>query len=214
MKRAILADDHAMMLEGLAAILQTECEIVATAENGRTLIEKAEQLQPDLIVLDISMPDMNGIEAARRLSTSVPTAKLLFVTQRLDSSYVRAAFDAGAFGYVAKQSAGKELREAVRLVLSNCYYVTPLVAPNDPDAASLRSSRTNPAEMFGARLTPRQREVLQLIAEGKATKEIASALNISAKTVEFHRNGLMNELGLRTTAQLTRYAITHGIVSD
>ena len=136
------------------------------------------------------------------------------MTQQLDPSYIRGAFDAGAFGYVAKQSAGNELREAVRLVLSNRYYVTPLAAPKDPNAAALRSARTNPAEMFGAKLTPRQREVLQLIAEGKATKEIASALSISAKTVEFHRNGLMNELGLRTTAQLTRYAITHGIVSD
>jgi DNA-binding NarL/FixJ family response regulator len=116
-------------------------------------------------------------------------------------------------GYVSKQSAGDELREAVRLAMKGQFYVTPLAAPKDSQPAPVLGGRSNPAEFFGVRLTPRQRDVLQLIAEGKTTKEISSALSISGKTVEFHRNGLMNELGLRTTAELTRYAINHGIVS-
>jgi DNA-binding NarL/FixJ family response regulator len=214
MKRVVLADDHAMMLEGITSILQADCEVVGTAANGRALIEMAVRLKPDLIVLDVSLPLLNGIEAARRIAKILPAVKLVFVTQQLDSAYIRAAFESGAAGYVAKQSAGKELREAIRLAFLNRYYVTPLATAKEPEKALLRNLRTNPADMFGGQLTPRQREVLQLIAEGKTIKEISSALNISGKTVEFHRNGLMNELGLRTTAELTRYAMTHGIIGD
>lgn len=212
-KRLLLADDHPLMLEGLVGILQPEFEIAGVATNGRMLMELAERLKPDLIVLDISMPELNGIEAARRLSKSLPSAKVVFVTQQLDPSYVRAAFEAGAMGYVAKQSAASELRQAVRLALANRYYVTPLAAPRELGPVPC-SSRSNPAEMFGARLTPRQRDVLQLVAEGKSTKEISATLKISSKTVEFHRTGLMNELGLHSIAELTRYALLHGIVSE
>jgi DNA-binding NarL/FixJ family response regulator len=208
-KRLLLADDHAMMLEGLTRLLANEFDVVGTATDGRMLLAEAERLRPDVIVLDVGMPEMNGIEAARRLAKILPSAKVVFITQQLDPAYLHAAFSAGAKGYVAKQSAANELVQAIRLALKDRYYVTPLVAQD------LRfGSSTNPAEMFGAELTPRQREVLQLVAEGKSTKEISAALNISPKTVEFHRNSLMDELGVRTTAELTRYALSRGIINS
>jgi DNA-binding NarL/FixJ family response regulator len=210
-KRLLLADDHILMLEGLSRLLSAEFDIVGSATNGRTLLAEAERLRPDAVVLDVGMPEMNGIEAARRLSKSLPSTKIVFVTQQLDPAYVHAAFAAGARAYVAKQSAASELVEAIRLALRGLYYVTPLAGEEAAEFSNLRS-RSNPADMFGAELTPRQREVLQLIAEGKSTKEISSALNISPKTVEFHRNSLMDELGVRTTAELTRFAISRGIV--
>lgn len=211
MKQAILADDHALMLDGLRMLLQPKIEVVGIADNGRALIEQAEYFRPDLILLDISMPVLNGIEAARRLSRIMPPAKLIFVTQHLDSAYVRAAFEAGASAYVAKQSASNELRTAIHKVFSNLYYVSPLLRHREMNAFS-SAPQSNPAEMFGARLTQRQRDVLQLIAEGKTGKEISSALNISEKTVEFHRNGIANKLGLRSIAELTRYAMRIGLV--
>ena len=214
MKRVLLADDHTLMLEGLIGVLKQHYEIVGTAADGRSLIEQAVRLQPDLILLDVSMPGLNGIEAARKLHEQVPSAKMVFVTQQLNPEYVRAAFEAGAMAYVAKQSAATELLEAVRLAAAGRYYATPLVATKEPHLAPVRGTKTNPAALFGATLTPRQREVLQLIAEGKTAKEISAALHISAKTVEFHRNAIMNALSLRTTAELTRYAITQGIVTD
>lgn len=211
-KRLLLADDHALMLEGLARLLASEFEIVGTVNNGRSLLTEAERLRPDVIVIDIGMPELNGIEAARRLSKSLPSAKLVFVTQQLDPAYLHAAFSAGAKAYVAKQSAGKELVHAIHMALRDNYYVTPLAGQEAVQLAGL-DPRRNPAGMFGARLTPRQREVLQLVAEGKTTKQISAVLHISPKTVEFHRNSLMEELGVRTTAELTRYALTRGIVS-
>jgi len=213
MKRILLADDHLMVSEAICAILEKDYRIVGTAKNGREVVERARELRPDVIVLDISMPELNGIEACRQLQASGSTAKVVFVTQQLDPEYVGAAFDAGAMGYVAKQSASAELLEAVRLALLGRYYVTPLVTPRSEQVAVSRVQRSNPAEMFGSRLTGRQREVLQLIAEGKTTKEIASTLNISVKTAEFHRSSVMDQLGLRTTAELTRYALIHGIIA-
>lgn len=210
-KRLLLADDHALMLEGLLRLLSGEFEIAGTATDGRAVLEEAKRLNPDVVVLDVSMPELNGIEAARRLSTMVPTAKIVFVTQQLDPAYVHAAFAAGAMGYVAKQSAAKDLVEAIRMALDDRYYVTPLVSQGESGGNGGDSIR-NPAELFGAELTPRQREVLQLVAEGKSTKEISTALKISIKTVEFHRNNLMDELGVRSIAELTRYAVSRGII--
>lgn len=210
-KRLLLCDDHALMLEGMTRLLSEEFEIVGTAPNGRVLVSEAERLQPDVIVLDIGMPEMNGIEAARRLAQSVPDAKIVFITQQLDPAYVRTAFALGAKAYVAKQSASTELVEAIHRALRGRYYITPLVDREAAERASFQPTK-NPSEFLGNGLTPRQREVLQLVAEGKTTKEISSILNISPKTVEFHRNSLMDELGMRTTAELTRYAIQRGIV--
>jgi DNA-binding NarL/FixJ family response regulator len=211
-RRILLADDHTLMLEGLSRLLASEFEIAGTAANGRDLLEKAERLKPDVIILDVGMPEMNGIEAARRLAKVLPSAKIVFVTQRLDRAYLHAAFSAGAMAYVTKQSAANELVEAIHNALEGRYYVPQLAGEAAVRFAAL-DPRKNPAEMFGSHLTPRQREVLQLVAEGKSSKEISAALNISVKTVEFHRNGLMDELGIRTTAELTRYAVSRGIVS-
>lgn len=211
-KRLIIADDHLLMLEGLAQLLSSEFDIVGTAADGRALLAKAEELRPDVIVLDIGMPELNGIETARRLPKILPSAKIVFVTQQLDPAYVHAAFAAGALAYVAKQSAACELINAIRGALRGEFYVTPLAGEQGTQYSTL-GYRGNPAEMFGGQLTPRQREVLQLIAEGKSTKEISHSLNISPKTVEFHRNSLMDELGVRSIAELTRFALARGIVS-
>lgn len=211
-KRLLLADDHELMLEGLLRLLSGEFEIAGTVTDGRAVLEEAKRLNPDVVVLDVSMPELNGIEAARRLSTIVPQAKIVFVTQQLDPAYVHAAFAAGAMGYVAKQSAAKDLVEAIRMALNGRYYVTPLVSPGETMEGA--ESKKNPAELFGSELTPRQREVLQLVAEGKSTKEISAALKISVKTVEFHRNNLMDELGVRSIAELTRYAVSRGIIGS
>lgn len=213
LKRLLIADDHVLMLEGMARLLAGEFEIVGTVNNGRALLSEAERLRPDVIVIDIGMPEMNGIEAARRLSKSLPSARMVIVTQQLDPAYLHAAFSAGVKAYVAKQSAATELVQAIHMALRDNYYVTPLAGKEVAQMAGLDPKR-NPAGMFGARLTPRQREVLQLVAEGKTTKQISAALNISPKTVEFHRNSLMDELGVRTTAELTRYAISRGIVTQ
>lgn len=211
-KRIMIADDHPLVLEGLFRLLADEFEIVGTATNGRTLIQKAGELEPDIIVLDIGMPQLNGIEAARQLHKALPDTKIVFITQHLDRFYAEAAFDAGAKAYVAKQSAPKELLDAIHCAMLGHFYLTPLMGNPNSDNPQLDSQR-DPSEMLGRRLTTRQREVLQLVAEGKTTKEISSVLNISQKTVEFHRNSLMDELGMRTIAELTRYAISQGIVS-
>jgi DNA-binding NarL/FixJ family response regulator len=211
-KRILLGDDHALLLEGLARLLETEFEVVGTALNGRTLLDMAERLNPDVVVIDIGMPELNGIEAGRRLAKLAPATKIVFVTQQLAPAYLHAAFSLGAMAYVAKQTAASELLTAIRMALRGQYYVTPLAGREASQFNRLNPER-NPIEMFGSHLTPRQREVLQLVAEGKSTKEISSVLRISQKTVEFHRNSLMDELGLRTIAELTRYAVAQGIVS-
>jgi DNA-binding NarL/FixJ family response regulator len=212
-KRLLIADDHVLMLEGLSRLLAEEFEVAGVARNGRELLEQADRLNPDVIVIDVGMPEMNGIEATRRLAKSCPNAKIVIVTQQLDPAYIHAAFTAGAMGYVAKQSAAVELVKAIHRALNGEYYVTPLADAAAAQEAGLNPGR-NPAELFGGRLTPRQREVLQLVAEGKSSKQIAAILHISVKTVEFHRNSLMDELGVRTTAELTRYALLKGILSS
>jgi len=186
-KRLLIADDHVLMLEGLSRLLAGEFEVAGTARSGRALVDEAERLRPDVVVIDIGMPEMNGIEATRRLSKSCPRAKIVMVTQQLDQAYIHAAFTAGASGYVAKQSAAVELVKAIRMALNGEYYVTPLAGAEAARLASL-NPRANPAELFGGHLTPRQREVLQLVAEGKTNRQIATLLRISVKTVEFHRS--------------------------
>lgn len=212
-KRILLGDDHALMLEGLRRLLETEFDVVGSALDGRSLLKMAEHLNPDVIVLDVGMPELNGVEAARRLAKLLPSAKIVFITQQLAPAYLHAAFSLGAMGYVAKQSAASELITAIRMAIRGEYYVTPLAGEEVRDFNSLNPGR-NPVEMFGARLTPRQREVLQLVAEGKSTKEISSVLRISQKTVEFHRNSLMDKVGVRSIAELTRYAVSQGIVNS
>lgn len=209
--RVLLADDHTLVLDGFRKLLEEHCEVVGAVEDGRALLEAAEQHQPDLITLDISMPKLNGIDAARRLRKIAPQAKLLFVTMHADQAYISEAFKAGASGYLLKRSAGSELVQAVHAVMNGNYYVTSLIAKNLIQTA-LGSGRTPLIQRDT--LTMRQREVLQLVAEGRTVKEIAAALNISSKTVEFHKAQLMEQLDLHTTAELTKYALTHGLIAS
>jgi DNA-binding NarL/FixJ family response regulator len=207
--RLLLADDHELLLDGLRKLLEPEFELIATVGDGRAAVAAFERLRPDLLLLDIGLPLLNGIEAARQVKQIAPTARILFVTMQTDRIHVEEAFRAGGSGYVLKQAAARELVDAIRSVLRGQVYVSPMIATKMgvPPFGSL----DDPAHWFGGRLTPRQREVLQLIAEGKSMKEIAQILHISVRTVEFHKNGVMEELGLRTTAELTRYALDQKI---
>jgi DNA-binding NarL/FixJ family response regulator len=208
--RIVIADDHSLVVAGLSKLLEKDFEIAGIASNGRELVELAEQSRPDAILLDISMPLLNGIEATRQICRAAPKAKIVVLTQQTGKEYVQAALQAGAQGYVVKQSAPTELLTAIREVLAGRFYITRLVIPKE--IATLLDSGGNPLEWFAGQLTPRQREVLQLVGEGKSGKEIADILRISVKTVEFHKSKLMDHLGLHTTAELTRYAIEHGII--
>jgi len=206
--RLLLADDHTILVEGLKALLAPEFEVVATAADGREVLKAAETHQPDLILLDISMPGLNGIEAARRLTQSNPGAKLIILSMHADLSFVSAAFEAGVAGYVLKQSAANELITALHDVDSGRRYISSSIQKR------LGTEMTDFLQRLKKRsgdLTPRENEVLQLLAEGKARKEIAQILAISVKTVEFHKQKIGEKLGIHTNAELTAYAIRHGI---
>ena len=210
--RIVLADDHGLLLEGLRSLLAREFDVVGLATNGRDAIAETEELDPDAVLLDVSMPGMNGMEAARQIKSRNPAVKLVFVSQKSDRAYVQAALRLGASGYVLKQAAPTEVQGALHEVLAGRYYVTPSLRKGIPDA--LYDPNRNPSELFGNALTPRQKEVLQLVAQGKSNKEIAAILKISVKTIDFHKSALMEELGLHSTAELTRYAIEHGITGE
>ncbi|MBA2484900.1 MAG: response regulator transcription factor [Nitrospira sp.] len=208
--RVLLADDHTLVLEGFRRIVEQRCEVVGAVENGRALLEAATRLHPDLILLDISMPLLNGLDAARQVKKALPDVKLIFVTMHADPAYMSEAFKAGASAYLLKRSAARELDQAIDAVLRGQYFVTALltwdvVTSLSQGQATLLAQRQE--------LTPRQREVLQLVAEGRTIKEIAALLNISPKTVEFHKAQIMFHLDLHTTAELTKYALAHGLTS-
>lgn len=208
--RVLMADDHSMILAGLRKLVETECEVVGTVEDGRALVAAARKLRPDLILLDISMPLLNGLEAARQLHSLVPECKLVFLTMHASPTYATEAFQAGASGYLLKRSAVSELSLAIKSVLQGQHYLTPSLT-KDVLAAALKPSTGERGKTASTELTARQREVLQLVSEGRGTKEIATILNVSVKTVEFHKFRIMQQLDLHTTADLTKYAITHGI---
>ncbi|MFQ5656399.1 MAG: response regulator [Candidatus Methylomirabilales bacterium] len=212
MKRArvLLADDHTIVAEGLRSLLEPEFELVGTVQDGRALVAATEKLSPDVIVVDISMPLLNGIEAASRLKKAGSPAKIIFLTMHPDPTYAIRALDAGASAYVLKHSAASELVKAIREALKGRVYVTPLIA-NDVLESVIDGSHQRQKTSFT--LTPRQREVLQLVAEGRSAKEIASLLNISPRTVEFHKYRIMEDLEIRSNAELVQYAIRHGIAS-
>jgi DNA-binding NarL/FixJ family response regulator len=210
--RVLMADDHSIVLAGLKKLVEAEGVVVGTVEDGRALIEEAQKLRPDIILLDISMPLLNGLDAARQLTKLVPESKLIFLTMHATPTYATEAFKAGASAYLIKRSAASELKQAIQAVMRGQHYLTPLIT-KDVLAATLHPPEGPMRKRPVATLTPRQREVLQLIAEGKGTKAIASILNISVKTVEFHKFRIMDELDLHSTADLTRYAVTEGLVS-
>ena len=200
--RLLLADDHPLFLEGVRRFLGNKYDVVGTVADGKALIAVAQQLHPDIIVVDISMPEMNGLAAAQILRGKVPTAKFIVLSVHSDQAYVSEAFRAGVKGYVSKRAAAGELVIAIQQVLEGRTYVTPLVSPV-PVAGSKQTKR----------LTLRQLEILRLVAEGYQNKEIAQLLKISVKTVEFHKTRIMSELDIHTPAGLTRYAIDHGIAA-
>lgn len=208
--RVLLADDHTFVLEGFKKLLEEQCDLVGSVEDGRALVEAAIKLQPDLVILDISMPRLNGIEAAKKLKKQLPGVKLIFVTMHADSAYVNEAFKAGASGYLLKRSAATELGQAVQSAMSGHFYVTPLVA-KDVVSFFLKPGQS-PLPTIDD-LTTRQREILQLVAEGFSAKEIADQLKVSHRTVEFHKAKVMEQLNLHTTADLVKYAIAHGLVT-
>jgi DNA-binding NarL/FixJ family response regulator len=208
--RLLMADDHTLVLEGLKRILEDEFELTGMAENGRELLRMAEELKPDVVLVDISMPLLNGIDATKQLLKVTPQTKVIFVTMHSDSDYVAEAFRAGAAGYLLKRSAASELVSAIHEVMKGRYYVTPLVTR---EALSPLFGGAPEPRKLSSTLTSRQREVLQLVAEGRSVKEIAAILAVSAKTVEFHKSALMDRLGIHTTAELTRYAIEHGLIA-
>ncbi len=203
--RVLLADDHALVSAGIAKLLENDFDLVGTVSDGRALVNAVKDRKPDVILLDISMPVLNGLEAARQIRADSPGAKLVFVTVHSDTPYVIEAFRAGASGYVLKRSAATELLTAVHQVLLNNVYLTPLIR-----GAAIEDFLKAPNEQ-GPLLSKRQREVLQLVAEGHSAKEIAKSLKISSKTVEFHKGLIMKKLDLHSTAELTRYAIENGI---
>jgi len=208
--RILLADDHTLFVEALHKVLESDFVLAGSVGDGRALLQAATRLLPDAILLDLSMPLLNGIDAARQLRRSVPECKLVFLSMHGDPTYVTEAFRAGASGYVLKRAHATELVHAIKTALGGQFYVSPLLAKGILDP--LIHQRTPP---FGLQteLTLRQREVLQLVAEGRSLKEIASILCLSVKTVEFHKTRITKQLGLHTTADLTKYAVTHGLVS-
>ena len=207
--RVLLADDHLMVAEALKNLLAPEFELVGVVEDGRRLIEAAGTLRPDVIVADITMPHLNGIDALVQLRQRGDRVPVVFLTMHRDASFARRALDAGASGYVLKHSAPTELLLAIRAALAGKTYLTAQLAGEVLDA--MKQGPQQAGGTLGA-LTPRQREVLQLAAEGRSAKQIASTLGISPRTVEFHKYQMMEALGLHTNADLIHFALKHGLV--
>jgi DNA-binding NarL/FixJ family response regulator len=204
--RVLLADDHRIVTEGLKGILTEEFELVGIVEDGRAMVAAARKLRPDVIVADISMPHLNGIDALAHLKRENPDVRVVFLTMHRDAAYARRALEAGASGFVLKHSAPAELVLAVRAALQGRTFIAPDLA-----AEVFRTAKDNGADPLAA-LTPRQREILQLLAEGKSAKEIAKALELSARTIEFHKYAMMESLRIENSAELIRFAVKHGLV--
>ena len=207
----LLADDHRLLLEAFKKLLEPEFEVVGTVADGRTLLTAAPQLKPDVVVVDISMPLLNGMEAARRLKQSLPGVKLVFLTMNQDVTLAAEAFDLGASAFVVKSSAASELRKAIQLALRGKTYMTPLLGETKPEELARR--RRSRRSHSGLALTARQREIVQLLAEGHSMKQVAAALDIATRTVAFHKYRLMEQLQLKSSAELVQYAIKHRLVS-
>jgi len=206
--RILLADDHAVVRQGFKMILAAEpdMEIVGEAGNGREAVELAEQLRPDIVVMDVAMPELNGIEATRRLASSVPHARVVALSMHKDSVYVREILRAGARGYLLKDSVAADLVSAIRAVASGEGYLSPAVSNAVLD--DYRRHVTNPIDL----LTSREREVLQMLAEGKTNKEIAAVLNLSVYTVDAHRGRIMEKLNVHSINELVRFAVRNGLI--
>jgi DNA-binding NarL/FixJ family response regulator len=205
--RALIADDHVMVATGLGRILEGEVEIVATATDGAQLVERTRLHRPDLVITDVNMPVMSGLEAMRRLKSEGVQSKFIFLTLHTEPRLASEAFRSGAAGYLLKQAAAEELIEAVRAVSGGLTYLTPIITRDVLWAMAQAEDAAEPA------LTPRQKDVLRQIAEGKRMKEIAADLDISVRTVEAHKRELMQTLGAQSNADLVRFAVRQGLVA-
>lgn len=207
--RLLLADDHMMFSQGLQSLLEDEFDLVGAVADGEALIEAAVRLKPDVIIVDISMPVMNGFDSVRRLKQQGADAKIIFLTMHADDRLLAEAFRCGGSGYVLKQSAGEELIEGIRQVMQGKKYVTPLIASEWAEHVAHGAQGGQKLS-----LTPRQREVLQLVIEGCTMKEVATRLGISTRTAESHKYEMMEGLGVETTAELIQYAVKLGVTSS
>jgi DNA-binding NarL/FixJ family response regulator len=205
--RVLLADDHALLLAAFEKLLADHCEVVGVVSDGRALVDAAERLRPDVIVLDIAMPLLNGLDAGRQIKQKLREVRLVFLTMNEDPALAAEAFRAGASAYLLKRSAASELRTALDEVMRGRSYVTPLVTGGMVEALLDHGKGPQPVE-----LTPRQREVLQLLAEGRSMKEVATVLNLAPRTVAFHKYEMMKQLGITSTAELIQYAVRQHIV--
>jgi DNA-binding NarL/FixJ family response regulator len=206
--RVLIADDHSIVAEGLRSLLEKNYEIVGIVQNGRRLLEEAPKLKPDVVVLDIGMPLLNGLDAAERLKTALPGTRFVFLTMQDDANLAAAALNLGSVGYVLKYAAMSELLTAVSEVLQGRSYVTPKLRPENWAVQEAR------ARQFSKEFTPRQHEVLQLLAEGRSMKEIAGILNVSEKTVMFHKYNIMEAFNLKNNAELVLFALKHHLISS
>lgn len=205
--RVLIADDHSIVADGLRSVLEKSCDVIGIVQDGRQLLIEAPKLKPDVIVLDIGMPFLNGLDAAERLKPLLPGVKFVFLTMKDDPNLAAAALNLGAVGYVLKHSAVSELLKAVSEVLQGKSYVTPKLQAEN---WAVREAR---AQQLSKDLTPRQKDVLQLLAEGRRTKEIADILNVSERTVMFHKYHIMNAFNLKSNADLVLLALKHHLIS-
>lgn len=211
--RILLVDDHKILRDGICSLVKgyPDMEVVGEAADGRTALTLVEKLSPDIVIMDISMPDLNGIDATRRINADYPNVKVIALSMHYDKQFVSEIFKAGASGYLIKDSAFDELEHAIRVVMDNKTYINPQIASLVVESLVSQPAASN--QKAFSLLTEREREVLQLIAEGKSTKQIAADLSVSSKTVESHRRQVMGKLNIRNVAELTKYAIREGLTS-
>jgi DNA-binding NarL/FixJ family response regulator len=206
--RVVIIDDHTLVADACRLLLGSTCDVLGTFNDPRSFLEQAEALRPDVVILDIAMPSLNGLDAARAVLRLLPDVRIIMLTMNEDADVAAEAFRVGAHGYLLKRSLGSELPLAVREVMAQRYYVTPLIT-RDLVGSLAREPHTRKAVH---QLTPRQREVLQLLAEGRSMKEVAAVLRVSARTVAFHKYRMMEQLEVHSTAALIQFAVREGLV--
>lgn len=211
--KVLIADDHAIIREGLRSLLENRgIQVMDIAKNGREAVEKAIALKPDIVMMDISMPDLNGVEATAKIREEVPHTRVIALSMHSSKRIVDKMFDSGASGYILKESAFDEIYDAIQEVLRTNFYLTPAIARMCTGGLGKESRTGEPQPQFN-KISRKEREVLQLIAEGKKTRDIAGMLGVSVKTVETHRRNIMKKLNIFSVAGLTKYAILEGIIA-
>jgi DNA-binding NarL/FixJ family response regulator len=210
--RVVIVDDHPMFAQTVAKLFEPDCDVVGVYDDPNTFLLDAVALKPDLVTVDVSMPLMEGLEAVKRLRELIPTSKVIILTMNEDAEVATEALRRGVSGYVLKRSAVSELRAAVREVLAGRRFFTPLVIPHVTPAKTRAKTRAHQPRKHAGQITPRQREVLRLLAGGRSIKEASAILNLSTRTVKFHKYRLMEQLQVRSTAELIKFAVLEGLV--